>query len=83
MLSTLADELRHPSFPADQLERLRAQTLSGLEDARQDTGGTGGAGTQAEIAFAQAIYPKGHPVLAADALTRARRPPKPSRGPTC
>ena len=61
VVSTLADELRHPSFPADQLERLRAQTLSGLEDARQDTGGTGGAGTQAEIAFADAIYPKGHP----------------------
>jgi len=60
-LSTLADELRNPSFPPDQLERLRAQILSGIEDARQDTGGTGGAGTQAEIAFTQAIYPKGHP----------------------
>ena len=60
-LSTLADELRNPSFPPDQLERLRAQVLSGIEDARQDTGGTGGAGAQAEIAFAQAIYPKGHP----------------------
>ncbi|MGI4788234.1 MAG: M16 family metallopeptidase [Janthinobacterium lividum] len=60
-LSTLADELQNPSFPPDQLERLRAQILSGIEDARQDTGGTGGAGTQAEIAFAQAIYPKGHP----------------------
>ena len=61
VVSTLADELRHPSFPTDQLEKLRAQTLSGLEDARQDTGGTGGAGTQAEIAFADALYPKGHP----------------------
>jgi len=61
MLSTLADEMQHPTFPADQLARLRAQTLSGLEDARQDTGGTGGAGSQAEIAFAQTLYPKGHP----------------------
>ncbi len=60
-LSTLADELRQPSFPPDQLERLRAQVLSGIEDARQDTGGTGGAGAQAEIAFSQALYPKGHP----------------------
>ena len=60
-LSTLADEMRQPSFPPDQLERLRAQVLSGIEDARQDTGGTGGAGAQAEIAFSQAIYPKGHP----------------------
>ena len=79
LLTTLADELRRPTFPADQLERLRAQTLSGIEEARQDTGGTGGAGSQAEIAFAQAIYPKGHPywapsldqsALAAKALTR-------------
>ena len=60
-LSTLADEMQNPSFPPDQLERLRAELLSGIEDARQDTGGTGGAGTQAQIAFAQAIYPKGHP----------------------
>ncbi len=60
-LSTLADELRNPSFPPSQIERLRGQILSGIEDARQDTGGTGGAGAQAEIAFTQAIYPKGHP----------------------
>jgi zinc protease len=60
-LSTLADELESPSFPPDQIERLRGQILSGIEDARQDTGGTGGAGAQAEIAFSQAIYPKGHP----------------------
>ena len=80
MLTTLADELRRPSFPADQLERLRAQTLSGIEEARQDTGGTGGAGSQAAIAFAQAIYPKGHPywqpsldqsAAAAKSITRA------------
>jgi len=61
LLTTLADELRRPSFPTDQLERLRAQTLSSIEEQRQDTGGTGGAGSQAEIAFAQALYPKGHP----------------------
>ncbi len=60
-LATLADELQRPAFPADQLERLRGETLSGLEQARQDTGGTGGAGTQASIAFADALYPKGHP----------------------
>lgn len=60
-LSTLADELRHPAFPADQLEKLRGETLSGLEEARQDTGGTGGAGTLATIAFTDALYPKGHP----------------------
>ena len=80
LLTTLADELRRPSFPADQLERLRAQTLSGIEEARQDTGGTGGAGSQAEIAFSQALYPVGHPyrqasldeaAASAKSLTRA------------
>ena len=60
-VSTMADELLHPSFPTDQLEKLRGESLSDLEQARQDTGGTGGAGTQASIAFADAIYPPGHP----------------------
>jgi zinc protease len=60
-LSTLSDELRHPAFPDDQLERLRGETLSGLEEAKQESGGTGGAGAQAEIAFADALFPKGHP----------------------
>ncbi len=60
-LNTLADELRNPSFPQPELEKLRGQSLSALEQARQDTGGTGGAGTQAQIAFAEALYPKGHP----------------------
>ena len=46
-LKTLADELQNPSFAPDQIARLRAQILSGIEDARQDTGGTGGAGAQA------------------------------------
>ena len=60
-LTTLADELRHPAFPADQLERLRRQTISSLEEAKQDTGGTGGAGAQAEIAFSEALFPEGSP----------------------
>lgn len=60
-ISTLADELRHPAFPADQLEELRGETLSGLEEAKQEAGGTGGAGTEAQIAFIDAMYPKGHP----------------------
>lgn len=60
-ISTLADELRHPAFPADQLDSLRGETLSGLEQAKQEAGGTGGAGTEAEIAFVDAMYPPGHP----------------------
>lgn len=60
-MSTFADELLHPAFPAVPLERVRGQYISGLEESKQDTGGTGGAGTEAEIAFAQALFPKGHP----------------------
>jgi zinc protease len=63
-ISTMADELRNSIFPTDQLEKLRGETLSGLEEARQDTGGTGGAGTDATISFMDALYPKGHPYWA-------------------
>ena len=55
MIGVLADELRNPSFPADELEKARQQTLAGLEEARQDTG------TLARIAFSNALYPVGHP----------------------
>ncbi len=60
-VDTLADELTHPSFPQDQLTKLIQESYSGLEQARQDTGSTGGAGTLADIAFARALYPAGHP----------------------
>ncbi|BCM94369.1 putative zinc protease [Abditibacteriota bacterium] len=55
MLDVLADEMRNPSFPADELEKARQQTLAGLEEARQDTG------TLSDIAFMNALYPAGHP----------------------
>ena len=55
MLDVLSDEMRNPSFPADEIEKARQQTLAGLEEARQDTG------TLANIAFMNALYPVGHP----------------------
>ena len=60
-LTVLSDELRNPAFPPAELEKLRGQTLSGIAEARQDAGGTGGAGASAQIALARALYPKGHP----------------------
>jgi zinc protease len=60
-IGVLADELRHPTFPDVEFQKLRGRALSGLAQARQDTGGPGGAGTLADIAFSQAVYPKGHP----------------------
>ncbi len=60
-LSTCASELRAPDFPAADIETLRGQALSALEDARQDGGGTDGPGKLAEIAMSQLLYPSGHP----------------------
>jgi zinc protease len=60
-MSTMADELLHPTFPDDELGKLSSQSLSELEGERQETGGTGDAGAMATIAFAQSMFPKGHP----------------------
>ncbi len=55
MLLTLAAQaLRHPVFPLDQVERLRAQLLTSLAIMAQDTG------HMAAMTFDQLIYP-GHP----------------------
>ncbi len=54
LLEILADALRRPTFPEDQVERLRAQLLTGLAIRAQDTG------EMASLAFDQIIYP-GHP----------------------
>jgi zinc protease len=54
MLDLLSDALRHPVFPAEQIERLRAQFLTSLAERAQDTG------EMASITFDQIIY-KGHP----------------------
>jgi zinc protease len=60
-IGTLADELINPTFPDDQLAKVISDNYSGLEQARQDTGGTGGAGTLAQIAFDRAVFPPDHP----------------------
>ncbi|HVF09246.1 MAG TPA: pitrilysin family protein, partial [Abditibacteriaceae bacterium] len=55
VLDVLADQLRNPAFPADEMEKARRQALAGIENARQSTG------TLARIAFMNALYPAGHP----------------------
>ncbi len=55
MLDVLADQLRNPSFPSDELEKSKAQTLAAIEQARQSTGAL------AQIAYMNAMYPVGHP----------------------
>ena len=52
----LANEmLRHPTFPQEHLERVRAQRITGLHERLNNTRAV------AELAFYQAAYPSGHP----------------------
>lgn len=54
LLELLAEVLTQPAFPAEQIERLSAQLLTGLAIRSQDTG------EMASLAFDQLIY-AGHP----------------------
>ncbi|MBT3390158.1 MAG: insulinase family protein [Chloroflexi bacterium] len=54
LLELLSETLRQPAFPAEQVERLRAQLLTGLTLRAQDTGDMAG------MAFDQIVY-KDHP----------------------
>jgi zinc protease len=59
MLGLLSDVLRHPAFPTEQIERLRAQFLSSLAQRAQDTA------EMASITFDQIVF-KGHPYARPD-----------------
>jgi zinc protease len=54
LLELLAESLRQPTFPTDQIERLRAQLLTGLAISAQDTA------EMASLTFDQLVY-QGHP----------------------
>ncbi len=54
LMGLLAETLRQPSFPAEHIERLRAQLLTGLAIRAQDTG------EMASLTFDQIVY-AGHP----------------------
>jgi zinc protease len=51
LLAVTADALRHPTFPADHMERLRGEMITGLQMAANDTR------SQASKAFRKLIYP--------------------------
>jgi zinc protease len=55
VLELLADLLARPSFPGQEIERLRGQFLMGLRESEQETG------TQAARAVRQLLYPADHP----------------------
>ncbi len=55
VLGLLADALRKPTFPEDQLDQLRGQIITGLHIRAQDTR------QQAALAFFTLAYPPEHP----------------------
>ncbi len=59
LFEILADVLRRPTFPADQVERLRGELLTGLAQRDQNTGAVAG------MAFDELAYP-GHPYAIPD-----------------
>jgi zinc protease len=59
LLKLLAESLRYPVFPVEQVERLRAQFLTGLALRAQDTA------EMASLTFDQIVF-KGHPYARPD-----------------
>lgn len=55
VLEVAADELRNPTFPQDQFERAKGESLSALEESRESTE------SQAFRMFYHTIFPEGHP----------------------
>lgn len=55
VVSLLAEQLREPSFPEDEFEKLRIQSLAEAEQLRESTD------AMAALAFGNAAFPKGHP----------------------
>ncbi len=66
LLRLLVEALRWPSFPADEMERLREHLLGNLARERQETL------PQAMAALSRLLYPAGHP--------HRRRPPEERAG---
>lgn len=55
VLDIASDIVRHPTFPDDELEKLRKQAITGLREQEQDTG------AMAAKALRELMYPEGHP----------------------
>ena len=55
VLDVLADVLRYPTFPRDEVEKLRGEILTDLEERAHDTG------RMANLTFHALAYPQDHP----------------------
>lgn len=56
LLELAADVIRRPTFPEAEIETVRAQILSGIREADNDTG------SRASRAFRQLLFPPPHPL---------------------
>jgi zinc protease len=56
VMDLLAEMLRQPTFPADDLERVKSRVLAGLAQEKTDPDRLAGR------AFERAVYPPGHPL---------------------
>jgi zinc protease len=56
VMELLAEMLRRPAFPADDLDRLKGQTLASIAQAKASPGRVAGH------AFERAVFPAGHPL---------------------
>lgn len=55
LLEVLAECWREPSFPSEEVEKVRSETLTGIQQERDDTR------TVAEQTFRRLLYPANHP----------------------
>lgn len=55
LLDVLSDELRGPSFPQEQIDKLKGQTISQLDQEKEDPG------DRAAREFNRNVFPAGHP----------------------
>src|SRR5690606_39008864 len=72
MFLLAAEIIREPSFPDDELEKVRQQAITGLKEQESDTG------SMASRAVREQLYPEGHPyrlptsgdIASVEAMTR-------------
>jgi zinc protease len=55
VVDILSDVLRNPTFPADEIEKVRGEIMTSLEERENDTR------RKAGLTFRELLYPKGHP----------------------
>jgi zinc protease len=55
LIATMAEELRTPSFPSDELDKLKQRVIAGIKEDQDETR------VRAYERMTQIVFPKGHP----------------------